>query len=75
MAAPPDAGERATTRPHRLRDGDDRTKAVLSRVWRANDDTAGDAVQSDHRKGRRELLMGGDENRAPAERTELAAKA
>src|SRR5258708_73184 len=54
---------------------DEGAQMVLRHVGGADDETAGDAVQFDHRQGRRELLAGGDENRAPLEGGEPAAEA
>ena len=53
---------------------DDGAKMVLRHAWRANDETARDAVQLDHRERRCELVTGGKENRAPLQGAEPAAE-
>ena len=53
---------------------DDGAKMVLRNVGRTDDEAAGDAVQFDHRHGRRELVAGGEEDRALTQRAEPAAE-
>jgi hypothetical protein len=53
---------------------DDGAKMVLRDVGRTDDEAAGDAVQFDHRHGRRELIAGGDEDGALTQRAEPAAE-